>query len=67
MYFLYDLRSLSLFNDEMAILSIELQACNVMLQSAYLRQQSESAIVAMGTTSGQALYRCTEWRIVKKT
>lgn len=38
-----------------------------MPQSAYLRQQSESAIVAMGAASGQSLYRCTKWRIVEET
>lgn len=38
-----------------------------MPQSAYLCQQSESAIVAMGAASGQSLYRCTEWWIVEET
>lgn len=69
MYFLeYNLRSCNRFLNGNGYIRYRASSVyNVMLQSAYLCQQSESAIVAMSAASGQSLYRCTEWRIVKET
>lgn len=50
-----------------AIPDADFHARDVIPQSAYLRQQSESAIVAVGAASGQSLYRCTQWWIIEET